>query len=234
MFGLIQEKNAISYSIEEMKTITELENYIGDWNTPIERGSITIHVLDDEGFDSDPLKRLGYTKIIVHNSFISVDSFHEADIILCDVDGVGVGIDATQQGIAIANQLKKSYPEKLVAIYTSKNVEEYGGQPHKVDALIRKSSTMSDLAFELDQLWGDAKNPLKIWKKTEDYMRNRGVSNKYIAFTEHYYCKTIIEKENYFNRDEIKSVISTEKLESYVNTIVRILPIVLEIISKRT
>lgn len=197
-------------------TISQVSDRIGEFSYKIERSKIRLFVLDDEGFDGDPLGSVGYKDITKCTKFEDLDFFQSADIILCDIDGVGGDLDPGKQGLAVAENLKQKYPEKIVVIYTSKNIRSYGGEPDIVDTVIRKNITMSDLAFELDDLYKKTKNVILVWKKIRNDMLDNGIATKTVAFIEHYYCKSLLDKTNLFSDNEVKSFVAKEKIEKFI------------------
>lgn len=197
-------------------TISQVSDRIGEFSYKIERSKIRLFVLDDEGFDADPLSSVGYKDITKCTKFEDLDFFQSADIILCDIDGVGGDLDPSKQGLAVAENLKRKYPEKIVVVYTSKNIKSYGEVPNIVDKVIRKNISMSDLAFELDDLYEKTKNVILVWKKIQRDMLDSGTATKTVAFIEHYYCKSLLDKTNLFADTEIKSFVSKEKIEKFI------------------
>lgn len=225
MLGLIKKRNAINYTFNELCTISQVKDCIGDFSPAVDRSKIKVYVIDDEGFDSDPLISIGYENIRKCTQFQDCHYFQDADIILCDIDGVGGNIDPIKQGISVAENLKTIYPEKIVVIYTSKDIDVYGGIPNSLDGRIGKSGTMSDLAFELDEYYKKSKDIILAWQKIQKQMLDKNISMKTIAFTEHFYCKSLIDKNNLFEQQEVKTFIDKENIQKFVGILSDIITI---------
>lgn len=202
-----------------------MKDCLGDFSYTVDRSKIKVYVIDDEGFDSDPLISVGYENIKKCIQFQDHNYFQDADIILCDIDGVGGSLDPVKQGISVAENLKSIYPEKIVVIYTSKNIDTYGGIPESLDGRIGKSGTMSDLAFELDEYYKKSKDIILVWQKIQKQMLDKNISMKTIAFTEHFYCKSLLNKNNLFDQQEVKSFINKENIQKFVGVLSDIITI---------
>lgn len=225
MFGLIKQNAANEYVFNNLFSISQVADRVGEFSFTVDRANIKLFVLDDEGFNSDPLISIGYKNITKCTKFENADYFSSADIILCDIDGIGGDLDPSKQGLAVAENLKKIFPQKIVMIYTSKNIESYGDLPQELDGLIRKQCTMSDLAFELDNHYSKSKDVLEVWKNIQQEMISNNIATKTIAFTEHYYCKSLLEKCNLFNDPNVNSFVTRERIEKFAGILSDIIKI---------
>lgn len=225
MLGWIRKRNAINFMYNELSTISQVKDCIGEFAYKVDRSKIKVYVIDDEGFDSDPLISVGYENIKKCIQFQDHNYFQDADIILCDIDGVGGNLDPKKQGISVAENLKSIYPEKIVVIYTSKNIDMYGGIPESLDGRIGKNGTMSDLAFELDEYYKKSKDIILVWQKIQKQMIDNNMSMKTIAFTEHFYCKSLLDKVNLFEQEAVKTFINKENIQKFASVLSDIITI---------
>ena len=146
------KKNAQEYVYKNLLTIAAVEEQRIDSKIKIPRDQIKVCVIDDEGFDMNTLYDLGYKNIRRKLQFENMDEYQDFDIILCDVEGIGVSVDAEKQGLAVAEQIKNVYPEKVILLYSGKNIETFGEMPSNLDGYLRKQSSMSELAKSLDEI----------------------------------------------------------------------------------
>lgn len=224
MFDFTKKKK-LSYAYDNLITISQLKDVVGEFSYTVKRSNIKLYVIDDEGFDSDPLSSVGYQSITKCTKFESHKYFEDADVILCDIDGIGCNLDNQRQGISVAENLKAIYPDKLVVLYTSKNADEYGGVPSSLDGKISKSGTMSDLAFEIDELIKKSKDVVNVWNNIQKEMIEKNYSMKTITFTEHFYCKSLIEKNNMFDKKEVVEFVNKENIHRFVKILTDIIAI---------
>lgn len=222
------KKNAMKYTYDRLKSIALIEEQRIDLKIKIPRDSIKICIIDDEGFDINMLYDLGYKDIRKKMQFENMDEYQDYDIILCDVEGVGINVDAEKQGLAVAEQIKNFYPEKVVLLYSGKNIETFGEMPNIVDGYLRKQSSMSELANSLDHYYKISIDPINVWKKTRDDMLKNNISTKTIAFLEDRYCRALLEKDEYlFNETETSSLemFSLENISKYVEILSKVVEV---------
>ena len=223
----ILKKNAKRYTYMKLKTIKTVEEQRIDLKIKIPRDTIKICVIDDEGFDINMLYDLGYKKIYKKMQFENIEEYADYDIILCDVEGVGINLDFEKQGLAVAEQIKNFYPEKVVLLYSGKNIETFGELPKVIDGYLRKQSSMNELANSLDAYYKESINPVNVWMKTRDEMIKNNISTKTIAFLEDKYCDALLEKRDYLYSDsETKENFSSENISKYIDILCKIVEIV--------
>lgn len=195
----------------------------------IPRETIKVCVIDDEGFDINMLYDLGYKNIRKKIQFESMDEYEDYDIILCDIEGIGINVDVDKQGLAVAEQIKDVYPEKVVLLYSGKNVETFGEMPKNLDGYLRKQSSMSELAKSLDAYYKQSIDPVNVWKKTRDEMLNNKVSTKTVAFLEDRYCRSLLEGKGYlYNNANLNEteIFSAENISKYIEILAKVVEVV--------
>lgn len=225
----ILKKNAKKYVYTDLKTIASVEEQRIDLRIKIPRESIKVCVIDDEGFDINMLYDLGYKNIRKKIQFESMDEYQDYDIILCDIEGIGINVDVDKQGLAVAEQIKNVYPEKVVLLYSGKNVETFGEMPKIIDGYLRKQSSMSELAKSLDAYYKQSIDPINVWEKTRDEMLNNKISTKTIAFLEDRYCRSLLEgKEYLYNNADINEteIFSVENISKYIEILAKVVEVV--------
>ena len=225
----ILKKNAKKYVYTNLKTIASVEEQRIDLRIKIPRETIKVCVIDDEGFDINMLYDLGYKNIKKKIQFESMDEYEDYDIILCDIEGIGINVDVDKQGLAVAEQIKDVYPEKVVLLYSGKNVETFGEMPKNLDGYLRKQSSMSELAKSLDAYYKQSIDPIYVWKKTRDEMLNNKVSTKTVAFLEDRYCRSLLEGKGYlYNNANLNEteIFSAENISKYIEILAKVVEVV--------
>lgn len=81
------------------------------------------------------LKNMGWknTKIIKDCKNLNSQDIVETDVFFVDINGVGVELNFTDQGLGLAAAIKKKYPNKKVVIYSA---EKNGNQFHEAWKLV--------------------------------------------------------------------------------------------------
>lgn len=194
-------------SYKKMLTIEDLKAK----NTKIrnismkDKKNIKILIIDDAGFDTERLKRLGYIDIKKVDRFTNMDELEIYDIILCDINGVAKEMNETYQGAALAVSIKETYPTKIVVIFSAKpqrpDFYEYYQQ---VDDVIKKNIQTTDLSDKLNGYILKLNDPIEIWNTTKKRLNKYEIPSKTIGLMEHYYVKSILESKDY--TDDILSI----------------------------
>lgn len=168
-----------------------------------DKSNVSILIIDDEGYDSTPLLNLGYIDITINYKHTSLNSYKKYDIIFCDINNIAPELN--NQGAELAKQIKNTYPEKTVVIFTGYNQNINITKYSKcVDYQIEKNADPSVLADIINSYISKKKDPTSWWKDYENNMRKNNVSNKEIALLEHFFVKSINEKSNYFDENILK------------------------------
>ena len=188
-------------------------------NNPIDdkphRELIKLAVIDDEGFIKDELSRLNFDNIRIFEKFTDLKDFANYNVILCDIKGIGQNIDSNLDGIAVARDLKKNYPEKIVLQYSGQSVNDYDPKFYQnmvIDGFVEKSQSSKQLADELDKYCSIFWNPYSAWKYIEKTLRDLNIENINIAKFENLYVESLSKKKNYIemekNRKSIVEILS--------------------------
>jgi hypothetical protein len=157
-----------------------------------------IAVIDDEDFTPlENLRRNNYN--ITHMRDVhSIDALRRYHVILCDLIGVGMGLNSTMQGAHIIIEVKKSFPEKIIIAYTG------GGRPEllqpsiqSADYFLRKDANLESWCELLDKSIGDLANPVTVWKKLRYKLLEVGLVPYQLAELEDDFVVTILKGEAY-------------------------------------
>ncbi len=216
-------------------TINKLRDYMSGFKSInlVDKKNVKILIIDDEGFDEAPLKKLGYLDIDKIYEHSKIGDYTNYDVIFCDINNVA--IEFNNQGAELANQIKEEYPDKCVVIFTGnpQNISIANEYKFKVDDMIEKNADASQFAKIINEHIEKKYNPVLCWKFVEKEMHKKGITNKEIAIIEHFYVKSIIDRYNYFNKDMIeynKNNLFTKDVLSFVTTVGEMVVVILEII----
>ena len=210
------KKNAPGYVYEDMYTIGMLKEKKISSDIHIDRSNLKICVLDDEGFDINKIYALGYKQVERKLRFENIEDYEKYDIILCDIEGIGNEFDPTHQGLAVAEQIKDQYPEKIVLIYSGKNVEAYGELPPNIDGALNKVESTTELVKSIEKYYKESMDPYIVWEKTRQRMLDSGISTKTVAVIEDRFCKSILEKEDYLKFEQYTFIEVFQNIEKYI------------------
>lgn len=216
-------------TIDELLTIEDLKS------KNIKLGSITmkdkknvkILFLDDEGYDTELLRNLGYLDVQKMYKYERMDDFEKYDIIFCDINGIAKDLDPVYQGAALAKLIKQTYPEKIVVIFSAKEQFLTFTQFYEsVDDIVYKNMPPAELASKIDQYISQMIDPIDFWNNIKKQLIKQGVKSKDISNLEHYYVKSIMDKKDYTK--DIKKI-SNEEILSTATTIINAITTAIEL-----
>lgn len=183
-----------------MRTIDEWKALNKKVYTPM-RDKAKICVIDDDGIAEKSLRASGYTSIRLMQEYNDIEDVKPYNVILCDIKGIGDNIDPKKQGIAVALDIKKMYPDKIVIQFSGENPREFDidfmYNNMRIDGFIQKGESSKKLLDQLDEYCSILWNPIKAWEFAEKNLRREGVSNKLIAYLEDAYVRSLDSKKNY-------------------------------------
>lgn len=162
-----------------------------------DKKNVRIVIVDDEGFDDDVLKSLGYLDIEIKLKYEKLSDYENYDIIFCDINGIAKEIDPVYQGAALAKQIKKTYPSKMVIIFSSKEQSlDFYKFKNDVDEIIPKNTKNSEIAEIIDKCIEIINDPIERWKNFRKKLSEQGTSPKDIALLEDCYVRGILKNED--------------------------------------
>lgn len=205
---------------KKMSTVEELKNDCIKQKTdlPSKRSQLKICVLDNDGFNSEELRKIGYTNIAVRESFDSINDFKEFDLVLCDVDGIGTKYNPQKQGLAVAEEIVKSFfPMTQVVIYTGKELSDYEYEEIEGVSVIRKNLSNAELVKEIDEICSIFWKPEAMWSFLEKYYRKEKLPNKEIALLEDLFVKSNLNQDKYYIQDQTNKI-NWQKYNDFVST----------------
>ena len=192
---LFQKKKKVNdlLTIEELEKSRDKIQYV----SIRDKKSIRIVIVDDEGFDDEVLKTLGYLDIELKYKYEKISDYEKYDIIFCDINGIAKEIDPVFQGAALAKQIKKTYPSKTVIIFSSKEQSlDFYKFKDDVDEIIPKNTKNAEIAELIDKYIEVINDPIERWKNFRKKLSEQGTSPKDIALLEDCYVRGILKKED--------------------------------------
>lgn len=212
--------------INDLYTIEDLENSRNKIKVISikDKKNVKIVIIDDEGFDDSVLKSLGYLDIDIKIKYNKLSDYEGYDIIFCDINGVAKELDPVYQGAALAKLIKKTYPSKIVIIFSSKdqNLSFHKFSDH-VDGIIPKNLKNSEIAEIIDNYIEILNDPIERWKNFRKRLLEQGTSAKNIALLEDCYVRGILKHEDtIFAMEEIGKTIKSSSINFIINCAVEI------------
>jgi ActR/RegA family two-component response regulator len=161
------------------------------------RQNIKILVIDDKTFT--PLTNLQrHHFYITHWEDIpSIEGVVPFQVVLSDIDGVGLSINPQQQGVGVIAELRRNFPEKYVIAYTGKGSSALTERAIQIaDDFLKKDADIEDWVIALDRAVEAVTNPVFAWKRTCLELLKADVSPYEIALMEDIFVASIINNEN--------------------------------------
>ena len=185
--------------VEDLYTIEDLENSRSKINVISikDKKNVRIVIVDDEGFDDSVLKSLGYLDIDIKEKYEKLSDYEKYDIIFCDINGVAKDLDPVYQGAALAKLIKRTYPSKIVIIFSSKD-QNLGFHKFSddVDDIIPKNLKNAEIAEIIDHYISVLNDPIESWKKFRTKILEQGTTAKNVALLEDCYVRGILNSED--------------------------------------
>lgn len=208
------------YTIEDLeKSRDKIKNV-----TIRDKKNIRIIIVDDEGFDDEVLKSLGYLDIEVKDKYEKLSDYENYDIIFCDINGIARDIDEVYQGAALAKLIKKTYPSKIVIIFSSKDQSlDFYKFSKDVDNIIPKNLKNSEIAEIIDKYIEIINDPIESWKNYRNKISEQGTSPKNVALLEDCYVRAILKNEDTTKlMEDIKSGITSSVVGFIIDCIIEV------------
>lgn len=141
------------------------------------RKKIPIVAIDDQVFLPEKnLKNSGFS-IETLADIQRIPDVEKYQVILCDVNGIGSALSESTQGAYVIEEIKSTYPDKVVIAYTA------GSAASKLvirarasaDQYIKKDASVEEWRDLLDGVIKSLCNPIEVWKKTRIRLLNAGI-----------------------------------------------------------
>ena len=189
-----------------------------------EKKNFRIVIIDDEGFDDEVLKSLGYLDIDIKEKYEKISDYENYDIIFCDINCIARDLDPTYQGAALAKLIKKTYPSKIVIIFSSKDQSlDFYKFSNDVDDIIPKNLKNAEIAEIIDKYIEVFNDPIERWKNFRRKILEQGTTPKSVALLEDCYVRGILNHDDTTkNMEEIKSGIKSSIVGFIIDSAIEI------------
>jgi len=239
MINLLKKKKSnvlddvITYTIDDLKKEKHNNNLKSDLKI-LNKSEVSVLIIDDNGYDIEPLKQLGYRDVEISYDFEEMIKLKKYNIIFCDINEVASKIYPIGQGAQLASKIKKEYPEKMVIIFSAQSQKlSFSKYYNSVDKVIDKLADYETISEIIDEYIETQNDPIKYWEAMKKQMLKQNISTLQIAKMEHYYVKSFLQKNNCLK--EYISCISSNELGtilSFAQIIISSIDLFLKIIGK--
>ena len=141
------------------------------------RKKVKILAIDDQNFPPEKnLSNSGFD-VEVFSDIQRISDAGPFPIVLCDVNGVGTSLSEDTQGAYVIDEIKKTYPDKIVVAYTAGSAASkiVSAAKQRSDYYIRKDASIEDWRDLLDDRIRDLCNPIFVWKRERIRLLNAGI-----------------------------------------------------------
>ncbi len=164
-----------------------------------------ILVIDDDPFTYIDILQANDFRIKQKTDIDAIGDVERFDIILCDVKGVGKFLCSKFEGAYLVQQIKETYPNKIVVIYTGNPYDaSYQKYIQYADYTMEKGTPQEDWTALLTDILRKNANPVQQWKKTRSQLLDAGVSIVDVAKYEDKYVSAI-KSGNYKSLEDLCS-----------------------------
>lgn len=162
------------------------------------RKAVKIAVIDDQHFPlKAALERLDF-RLTELGDIENIDQVSAFDIILCDIQGVGVKFLSEQQGAFVVKEIRRQYPEKFIVAFTGANL---GNPLFKqavafADSSIRKDSDADEWVQHLDGIVDLLVEPRTYWRRIRKILVEADLDTSTILDLEDGYVRALEDPNN--------------------------------------
>lgn len=204
--------------VEWLKRRFDVENIIQQ-NIYNQRKNTKILVIDDQQFEIiDLIKNNGFSVDILKD-ISSIEMTEPYHIILCDIKGVGLMLNPEKQGIHLINEIKKTYPSKIVIAYTAGTESPMQDKLLQPDGFLLKTANLTEWIDLLDLKIKEVMNPVFSWEKIKLKLVSSSVPPIKIAELEDAFVRSIDKNDKSILENEAKK--NRKKINVDIGAIIR-------------
>lgn len=185
------------------------------------RQSVKIGIIDDQPFEARQNLRSHGFDIEEIGDIKNVDEIADFQIVLCDLMGVGVFFDAGDQGASLIREIRRNFPDKIVAAYSGSSGTQ--GLVIKArdmaDAFIKKDADIETWVDKLDQLIDVASDPRKVWSRVRQQLVAENLDTRQLVVLEDAFITSIRKQDKNFSL--LRSVASADKVGGVASNIIQ-------------
>lgn len=159
------------------------------------RSKVPVLIIDDEEFTYINELRNEKFLITTIKDIEDYSAVAEYPVVICDVKGVGHKFNKEKEGAYIVKELKKRYPFKQFAVYSSVST-------YKLEIMndlegikrIKKDVDMDMWCSYIDEMIKLASDPIEIWKTIRNFLLSKDVPIKDVMLMESNYVDIYINR----------------------------------------
>lgn len=212
MFVIMKKR----YRLEDLNAI-EYSNQ----NTRNERRDIKIAIIDDEDIPFlESLKNSGFN-VQHYRDIDNFDMLSDYQIIISDIDGVGVKFSSEYQGAYILKEIKKLYPDKFLIAMSSKiyNIS-FSEILENADIKINRDVKVDLVSEKIDIAINAVSSIKKRWLRVrKQLIENYNIDLYDVWMIEQEVIESIISNKNKINENKIQKLFGSVILGIVVNFI---------------
>ncbi|MBP6014337.1 MAG: hypothetical protein KBA31_19060 [Alphaproteobacteria bacterium] len=186
------------------------------------RKLFTIAVVDDNPFEPrSNLENVGYRIVTVGDpSDVEVLAPHQ--IILCDLQGVGLAFDKRKQGAFLIQEIKKHFPDKFVVAYSggTKNLNITRDASKISDEFLKKDTDIETWVQTLDDFIARLMDPYAVWQRQREALVAREVDTLTILRLEDAFVRSVKSGDS-STASAFQRLIGSEQLGADVRAVLR-------------
>lgn len=172
--------------LSELKAISQTRN--------IERSSVSILCIDDHGLEYEQIIRNHNFNIRVLNDIEDIKAVSDYPVVICDIKGVGKKFGSKYEGGHIIEEIKNSYPEKVVIAYTGQQFDAtYNKFFSLADFTLTKDVDSDAWVTLLDQTIHRVVSPIEQWKRMRNFLLEKEVPIKIVFKLEQEFIEAVIK-----------------------------------------
>lgn len=139
------------------------------------RSAVPVALIDDGEF--------GYLKQLQETGFALTKYEDISDtrmvaaypIVVCDIMGVGRKLNAKYQGAFVISELRKTYPDKFLILYSAANFEaSFNRFTSAADISLNKETPFDEWIDKLDKAAETMADPAKRWERVRNHLLLNG------------------------------------------------------------
>lgn len=191
------------YIFGKVNSIGDIKNFTDAYKKP-QREEVKILLIDNEPFPN--LDRLQRNDFRIKQAFDidDISAVNEYEIVLVDIDGIGLSLSEKYQGAFVIKEIRKKYPHKVVIAYSAKTFDaSYNDYLRKADFIFIKNLTTEQWVENLDQAILYAVDPVYQWVKLRNYLLDLEVKLESVLKIENNYVKCLLTNKNDFPNSQL-------------------------------
>jgi hypothetical protein len=162
----------------------------------IERSSVSILCIDDQGLEYENIIRNHNFNIRVLNDIEDLKAVSDYPVIICDIKGVGTKFGSKYEGGHIIEEIKSRYPEKVVIAYTGQQFDAtYNKFFSLADFTLTKDVDSDTWVSILDETIRKVVSPIEQWKRMRAFLIERDVPLETIFLLEQEFIDAVLSKD---------------------------------------